>query len=59
MSHMSQCPVCGETRIDHVREYVIKGRRVRMAFSTCLHTPEELAAARHTKAVSSLPPERN
>lgn len=41
-----ECPVCGETRVDHVREYVINGRQVRMGFSACLHTPEELEAAR-------------
>ena len=32
------CPICGE--------YVIKGQPVQLAFSECLHTPEEVKAAK-------------
>jgi hypothetical protein len=40
------CPICGKSDVHHVREYVIKGQPVRLAFSDCLHTPEEVKAAK-------------
>jgi hypothetical protein len=44
-----KCVVCGEQRA-HPREYRISGQRVVFWFSECLHTPEEVAAARRREA---------
>lgn len=44
------CPVCGETRVVEVREYVVAGRTMRMHLAACLHTAEELKRARAARA---------
>jgi len=55
---MNACPICNETRVHHERVYTIRGQRMVMRFSACLHTPEEIADTRRATTPTSTPPPR-
>ena len=44
-ANVNACPICGERGFIE-RAYKIQGRIVRYRFAACLHSPEELAAAK-------------
>jgi hypothetical protein len=54
--HSRACPLCGETRIHHERQYVINGRTIRIAFSDCLHSFEEIEAHERGRKSNSAGP---